>query len=1450
MPCLYKYNNEWITKEELLDIFDQNETLFDILEVGSIQPNYEKFVNFKTTLKNKLQNQIPSIDEKIKSSTDIDLIKKLNKLKNNIEIRLNGSEELGIKGLEEEIFELNAASPKEKLRFYFDSDFKRLDELVNSKSPEDIDEVKNIIGFYRRMANFNSEHPLFSDRDMYNTQNDLILPQDLVNMLRDYSAKADEYDKRLQRVEKDSLVNNISNIQKVKKNADLTYDSLFSSDTGLKDATWIDMFIMDTTNGIFSHNGIIPQVGQEILRENMEKELLFFKDISKRLLNIEDKAAEELGKIDNGKYKLDKLGILGVRGVSWDMFRAKYKNGLSTDYIVQRYSPEYINERSKMYSEFNNSIKDALAEQDKQLKIKKFGQAFNKKLDWHKRNSIFIDITKIPEISSNNKFDKIKSNFKPNLEYKQYLISILGENGYKEEVEKQEKLLEDYLVKKELFEDNLLDKYNITQIKDNEAASKDYSLWLSKNDPFDFLSKYNSGESFKVNHTAAFNHYVPARKLSILSQTAKGEMYLESGKDSGYYDSTYSQIESSPELLEFYNILRDVTNKIHDSIPSDMKDKFSANSIPALKKNIQEIVFDSNNNILERIVKAFKELLDWFRTRYGIDAQSNFSQLPINESGLPEYKINTSFLKNNKDRIDQLYTVESIRLKKALNNTIGKFSRYDKFNINKVDDEVLSIISENTGVPVEKIGTVFGTEIELFKILRDGIVDQVVSENSFDLPKIIRYYSHAISMYQGRQKALPMLSILKQHYEDIKKPSLTNTGELIRDRTGKIKLEGLRENAINQFDSWFNRVVLGNYGKKPGLGSKIFKRISDKVIDDEDKRELFKEKLKSSIDGFRYNENEKLLLKKLPAIKSELNYIINTSQQIDEINEATSMLNSIINVENKLGKDFNLNSFVEPIFDFIRFLGLGYNLSSSITNFLEGQIVNFNIAASGDYFKPENIYRANNIVKGSFLKNITFNQVATDGAKKARILMDRFDVFQDVANELQKASTKSAFSKFKPLGPFELIRRTEYLNQTPLMIARLLDEEITGKDGSKSNVWDALDSEGNLTENFATKENKDNWENANGQQYFDFKSSVNKMIVNSQGDYDPLRGNKASEHVSGQAIMMFKRWMGRQFYQRFAVEQMDIESGVGKFKGRFRSHTKVSGAIHGGIIGFAGLSFIGAGPVGLMIGLPIGYLGSKFMGVSSEVGALGQLSTVSREIFMNLLRLPVNTITGKKTIRDIDINNLQLSQRDAANLKANLVDMSITLAWVAMLLFTKALFWDDDDEEDSVKRKTHNLLANRFMQLSGQSAMYLNPIDTWDSTFGNIALLRFFDNVGKTATATQDALEGRDILQSGPHAGESRLWNQTQKTFLPGILKDQVGFSTQTERQFVKSTFDDWFYGEERNAQQETRRIRAEYKESLEEKGLKEEEIEKLIKERYPNKKKGQTYEELLKQYQ
>ena len=1458
MSCLYSYNGNWYTKEELKDLLvSQDIELFEPLE--GVETSYDAYINYKKNLVFQLENRLNQIKKAKKDNSDnLEYIKKLIELENKIVQRLEGSEDLGLLGLKAEIITLEDAPPISRLDYYIEQDIERLSQLAKSTNEQDLNEARSIIDFYEGVGKFDvtKEHPLFENSQIFDANGNFILPSDIRQKLEFYSQQANSYNnliKKQEEVRLTELVNSNSKIKNITQEK-LEYDDIFSKESGLKDVAWIDLFVMDITNGIFSDNGLVPQVAINTLQNTVQSKLVQAKSVENKINNIQIDLQKEITNLDGGKYRLDALGILGVQGVSFELFRAKNKQGLLRDNITQRFTPEFFQERSKMLDSFNNAIGQAIIQTDPAAKAKLFSEAYQKRNNWYRNNTIVLDPSSLPEVISSEDFKEFESFFKADKSqnYKSKLIETLGEQGYSEEVEKQLKLLRDYKVSLEVFKDGLVAEYKVEDSTKLPLEGKTrVENWITRNNPFlgSELKPLQKGKAI-MHSTMGYNYAVPRKNKIKAVATESGPTLQETNEDTGYYDERFKQIEANPTLKEFHNILLEVTQMMYDVLPSDVRQKFSPTSIPALKKNLAEILFDDTIPLLQKISKIYKEIIDNIKAKFGINVQEAFSTAKVDPiTGKPNYRVNDSFFKSNRDEINKKYDIEVLKLKQTLGFPIHVNLKGTLFRDTELTENAKQILVENLNMDFSTIVSTYGRNLDVAKLLRDGITHQVVQENSFDLPKILKMYSFLSMEYAARQEVLPILNIVKNHYEQIKKPATTNIGESIINSDGKTRFDGERKNANRQFESWFERVVLGNYGSKNELGDDRIKRIIKLGITPKDKQNSFQSKLQTTITGKILRTDEKILKAKIPEIVKELKAAITTLEG-EEKKEAQKVLNRVLNIEKNLGKDFSVAASFDALFNFIRLLGLGWNVSSYITNFLEGQIANFTVAATGDYFTSENLYRANDIVKGSFLKNITFDKVATPGAKKARVLMDRYRILQDASNELQKASTKTTFSKFKKLSPYEGTRRTEYLNQTPLMIAILLDQKIVSKNGEESNVWDAMDSEGKLLEDFKTEENVQNWENANGETYNDFSSLITKTIVNAHGDYDQLRGNVASEFILGKALLMFKRWMARQFYQRFGKEQIDLEAGVTDFKGRYRSHTAATGAIHGGVIGFAGLSLFGAGPLGLLIGGTGGLLLAKLYGANTTLPLLKELTIVSKEIMMNLARIPTNTITGKATLKDINLDTLEgLKMRDVKNLQSNLIDISITLGWTALLLFSKALLWDDEDDEDSVRRQTHNLLANRFMQLAGQSAQYINPVDTWNNTLGSVATVRFLDNVGKTAVKAQNLLEGRDILQSGPNAGESAFYNQFKRTFFPGILKDNVGFSTQLQRQFKPSPFDTWFFGDEKKAEKEVRRIRAKEKRNLEDQGLKDKALRDALNKKYPVKKKGESYEDVLKRY-
>jgi hypothetical protein len=553
-----------------------------------------------------------------------------------------------------------------------------------------------------------------------------------------------------------------------------------------------------------------------------------------------------------------------------------------------------------------------------------------------------------------------------------------------------------------------------------------------------------------------------------------------------------------------------------------------------------------------------------------------------------------------------------------------------------------------------------------------------------------------------------------------------------------------------------------------------------------------------------------------------------------------------------LGKNWSGKKFLDSLFTFIRFRGLGYNLNSYMTNFLEGQTANILADASGDYFNPGTIYRANNIVKGSLLAG----RIKPKGAKLASVLMRRYDVLQDASNEMQKASRKSTLSSAaQNLTPYAGTQRVEYMNQTPIMISILMSTEINGvnEKGEKvtSSVWDAMKEDGTLKEEFNSVENNHNWVDGLGQDYLDFKGTVDKAIVNIHGDYHALKGNMATEYISGKALLMFKRWLSRQVYNRFAlVEQNDLEAGIKDFKGRYISHDKISGLLHGAILGAGGLAMFSVGIPGMALGAAIGFGRGVWVQRNNpnKLGAgdsLKELAFLSSQILLNPFKFFVNNLVGKDLIKEGNFAKYlpNYSERDIKNIRTNIAEMSMTLLWLVGVLAAKAAFWDDDDEKDSANRIKHNLLVNRMMGLASSLALYNNPKALYDN-ITDPAILGLFKDIAQLGTDINDLSQGNDTVLSGPNAGESGLWNQTKKTFFPNILKGDLGFESQSSRQFKPSPYDSLFWGENKIYERKNRELRAIYRNKLSKLDLDKTIIDEAIKRRFPPKATDKSQKE------
>ena len=1418
--------------------------VFSMPTTDTMTPNFTKYRQYKMNQIKRLEKSLNRVKFlKKEAKENLAEYKRLTALEDKLDKILNGDAEKKTLPLKERLEDMDKAGFLGHITDTILEDLKIAEDLIAIGSFDNLIAARETIDFYRSFIDFdvrNTTHPLFTwseDSIVRKPDGTLSLGEELESLIGLVSIPLQKLTIDLDVADKKLINDHVSNYSKV-INLDLETDweTLFPN-KGMKDIGIFDMFFMDITNGLTSTNGLIPQymasyLGDKIAQSSYKSRVIV------ETLDKKDKTGRSLQ--ERVTKKLRSLGkehrINGVfsRGASFNFFRQKDENGNYTGGILQRYSYDFYSKLFSANTEYHNARIGAFKSKTPSLLL---GRASKEHRKWLKENVEFIDSSKFAEVYS-ILGELLPSSF--DTDWESRVSSKVGDKHFKEVKEQVIHKAKEYKVKHELYVENLLAEEGITDIKDLSVRGQNrLTNFEQTNNPILTSQNYYK-ETKKDLGTLAYNVMIP--KMG--------------SKD---YDEDYKVVENDKDLSDFYDILKKFREQI-DGLDSEAQNKIFKRGIPSMEQSLLEIFSDPNTKALAKLSKIYskiiKDILDLFR-----EIKQNESNVGLVNplTGKPDYKVSSDFLKSNQEEINIVTDTHITKLlfvlgRDMLGSTTVDFETLTPKQKSRVFGVLQSLYGVSSEAELRKRlpNEDFRGEIDIKKLIRAGAKHRVIADESMDIPKIIKFYTKMISEYEARTLALPMLQSIKERYDKVTDIATTKEGRsiknVIKGAFGREDIEeerqgviGKRANAVKQMDSWFQRAVLGNYGSKSEIGDLT---LNNNALDKREKEilKLLEEQEKDIKEELeRLNEN----LKDADPFSTEtIKKDINNLQRALVYNEKR---------QEKLGKQWSMKKAIDSLFLFNRFRGLGYNINSYLTNFFEGQTANIFTDASGDYFKPGTIYRANNIVKGSLLAG----KIKPKGARLARVLMDRYDILQDAANELQRASRKSVLSKtVQNFTPYAGTQRVEYLNQTPLMISILLSTEIKGKDDSGkeivSNVWDAMKEDGTLKKEFDNKENNNNWVDGLGQKYLDTKAKIDKCIINTHGDYHQLKGNMASEYISGKAFLMFKRWLSRQLYQRFAlVEQVDLEAGISDFKGRYISHDKISGMMHGAILGLGGLSLIGAGPVGLVVGGAVGFGRGLLSNRNSPIklgaaDSLKELAFLTGQMILNPFKYFVNNVVGKEIIGEGNYEKYlpSYSPRDIKNIRTNISEMSMTLLWVSAILMAKAALWDDDDETDDPKRMAHNLIMNRLQSLLGSLSLYSNPVELKTSLL-DPAFFTLLEDIGKFGDKLHKFTIGEDILLGGPDAGRSGLWKQTKKTFFPSLLKDKaLGFKGQTERQYKPTPYHSFFWGEEKIFKNKNKELRAVYRVRLKDQGLEKELIDAAVKKRYPPKDKSKNQKE------
>jgi hypothetical protein len=157
----------------------------DTIAVGS----FNKYIAFKKGQLTDYRARLNRVQaDKKKSGLSVEELNRLNKLERDLKLQIDGSDELNIKGLKQEIGELMKNADINAVGYYVEKDMIRLAKLTDSKDLADLKEAENIIQFYRLAGTFERgiENPFFSEGEIFlqdengKLSSEIGLPQEVI----------------------------------------------------------------------------------------------------------------------------------------------------------------------------------------------------------------------------------------------------------------------------------------------------------------------------------------------------------------------------------------------------------------------------------------------------------------------------------------------------------------------------------------------------------------------------------------------------------------------------------------------------------------------------------------------------------------------------------------------------------------------------------------------------------------------------------------------------------------------------------------------------------------------------------------------------------------------------------------------------------------------------------------------------------------------------------------------------------------------------------------------------------------------------------------------------------------------------------------------------------------------------------------------------------------------
>lgn len=481
-------------------------------------------------------------------------------------------------------------------------------------------------------------------------------------------------------------------------------------------------------------------------------------------------------------------------------------------------------------------------------------------------------------------------------------------------------------------------------------------------------------------------------------------------------------------------------------------------------------------------------------------------------------------------------------------------------------------------------------------------------------------------------------------------------------------------------------------------------------------------------------KDEKLTKDELEDRKKEIKIALEEGKDTLTEEQELKLSNELDSVDRKLSDlGYNLSSSksIKSILKYFQLVSQGWNFSSATIELLYGFASNNMHASANREYNTKQISTAYRIAVAATMPGNNTKTVS-----KFEKLIEKFDVIGEVAeieNRKINNSKKSKFSARRALAPYELMRNADKVSKGSVMVAMLMNTNLEGKQLQEGEVslWEALDENGNIKEEYATDEIKSAWEKIDSNKLLRLSTRIADVNKRNHGNYDPNSAILANSTALGKALLQFRRWMLEGFATRFENEK--YHDNLNRIvKGRYQTYATMIGNLGDGNI------------------------------------VKGTRKTISVMFEALLHNFAFKNMTDDQ-LRARGIDGPEFSEADLENVRKNASGLKWLIVMYSMLLLAKMGL---DDEDDKKNATMFNFLLNQGGRLQQDLTFYSNPTTMGDITKNIIPAIKLADRAGSWFTAASNTILDLDPEYSteyerGDFKGSSKLLIKSGE-MLPG----------------------------------------------------------------------------------